>query len=104
MLTKVFFSYRLKPDASLEDFLEWSRTVDQPFTNAQPAVHRFEVFVVSGTDGNAPSHQIFESIWVESWEAWQATTGSEAFAPIVETWKTFVDDSDTQALYGTRVV
>lgn len=103
MSTRVFTMYNLQPEASIEGFKKFSLEVDQPTCARMPACHRFEVFVVKGEASNKPTFQIIEDIEVESWQAWQDTTNSPAFAEVSEGWPRFGDASSVVSVFCEKI-
>lgn len=72
MPTKMFLSYRLKPETDIDEFKKWSAEVDMPFTQGLDGVEKFVVYEAEGddvvVDGKGPL--FFEDIEVESREKW----------------------------------
>ena len=77
-MQKVFVMYKLKPGVKLEDYREWSISLDQKVTPFQPGVHRFEVYEIEGAEKGESPYMIVEDIDVDSWEAWQKAVKSDA--------------------------
>lgn len=104
MPTKMFLSYRLKPDADVDAFVAWSTDVDQPFTNRLEGVYRFDVYLAEDATEPGQGPLFFEDIWVESKAKWDAALATEEARPMVETWRSFADESTAQLVLGSRVV
>jgi hypothetical protein len=104
MQTKVIMLYRLREDATLEDYLAWSRDVDQRVTPQQPAVHRFEPYLIEAEEDGATRYNIIEDLEVESWEAWQKALETTAMKPVVDGFKELVDESSVAVYRGTKIV
>jgi quinol monooxygenase YgiN len=102
--TKMFLSYRLKPDTDVNEFLEWSTAVDQPFTNKLEGVYRFDVYQAAEPAGDGQGPLFFEDIWVESKDHWEALLATDEVKPMVETWKTFADEGSALLVTGDRVI
>ena len=103
MPTQVFTFYRLNEGVDVEEFKKWSRTVDQPTCHRMPAVHSFDVFINQGEVNGKPFFDVVENIVVESWEAWQETQKSEAFAHVVADWPRFGDGSTFTSIHCEKV-
>lgn len=103
MPTRVFTMYNLRPEASIEAFRKFSLEIDQPTCAQMPACLRFEVFVVKGEGSSKPFFQIVEDIEVESWEAWQDTTKSPAFARVNEAWPLLGDASSVVSIFCEKI-
>ncbi len=68
---KIFTMHKLRKGARIEDYIKWSREVDQPKSNAQPEVLKFEVYVIRGcvdSDDREPEYDIMEVVEVKSIE------------------------------------
>jgi hypothetical protein len=68
---KVFTMHKLKHGASIEDYKRWSQKVDQPKTNSQVEINKFEVYEILGSlDSNEkkPEYDIIEVVEVQSVE------------------------------------
>ena len=66
---KVFTMHKLRKGAKIEDYIKWSREVDQPKSNKQPEVLKFEVYVIRGaveSDDIEPAYDIMEVVEVSS--------------------------------------
>jgi len=104
MQTKVIVFYKLKPGVTLDQYREWSLQVDQRLTPAQPAVNRFEPYVVVGGEGGGEQYTVFEDLDVESWDAWQKILETEAMKPVVEGFPGVADPSTVVVIYGNRII
>lgn len=71
MSVKVFISYDLAPGVTREQYVKWSKEVDQPLASRQPGVLAYEIYWVEGVGAGESSGQVMEVIEAESWEAWQ---------------------------------
>lgn len=103
MSVRVFTFYKLRPNVDIEEFKEWSRTVDQPTCHRMTACHRFEVFIVKGEASGKDAYDVIEDIEVESWEDWQATLVSKEFAQVAEEWPRFGDESSLYSVHCERI-
>jgi hypothetical protein len=101
--TRVFTFYNLRPDVDVADFLDWSRAVDQPTCARMPACHSFEVFLVKREVNGILTHQVIEVIDVESWDAWQETLTSEAFAQVSNEWPRYADETSLVSVQADRI-
>ena len=105
MQQKVFVMYRLRTDVSLDDYVAWSKEVDQRITPGQPGIQRFEVYAIEGHDGEGdPQIQIVEDIEVESWEAFQQAAAGDGMAYIRETFPRLADEASVITIYGSRII
>lgn len=102
-MQKIFVFYKLKPGVTLEEYREWSKSLDQKVTPFQPGVHRFEVYEIEGAEVGESPYQIVEDIDVDSWEAWQKVLKSEAMKEVVESWGKYGDESTLKVVYGKKV-
>ena len=102
-MQKVFVMYKLKPGVTIEEYREWSTSVDQKITPFQPGVHRFEVYEIEGAEKGKPEYQIVEDIDVESWEEWQKTLSGEEMKKVVESWGQYGDESPLMVMYGRKI-
>jgi hypothetical protein len=102
--TKMFLSYRLKPETDVNAFLAWSTDVDQPFTNRLDGVYRFDVYQAAEATGDGQGPLFFEDIWVESKAHWEHLLSTDEVKPMVETWKSFADESSALLVTGDRVI
>lgn len=102
-MQKVFVSYRLKSGITLEQFMDWSREIDQRIIMRQPGIIRFEVYAVMGAETGDPYCEIIEDIEADSFEAFQAAVAGDDMAYCRETFPLFVDESTVQVIYGDRI-
>jgi len=109
MPTKIFIAYRLKPETSVDEFLEWSRTVDEPTTRSQPEVHDFQIlladgYVEGGVEADAapsePRFTVFEHVVVDSWDAWCSMLEKPAIAPLLAKWKSWADTDSAVTMHA----
>lgn len=103
MTTKVFTTYNLKPETDIDEFLDFSRNIDQPTCAKMAACESFEVYIVRGEVSGKPVFQIIENIDVVSWEAWQETLASEEFAEVARLWPRYADESSLVSVYTERI-
>jgi|SRR5437870_695659 len=102
-MQKVFVMYRLKPGADVNEYIKWSKTVDQTTTPFQPGVYRFEVYQIKGAEKGKPPFQIVEDIDVESWEAWQRAVNGPGMAKVVRDWNEYGDQESVVMIYGDKI-
>jgi hypothetical protein len=101
---KVFVMYKLKPGVTLEEYRQWSVTLDQRITPFQPGVIRFEVYAIKGAANNGESpYQIVEDIEVDDWETWDKVSTGEGMKEVAETWGRYGDESTLTIIYGDKV-
>lgn len=103
MATRVFAFYRLKDGVDIDEYMEWSRRVDQPTCHRMKACHSFEVFIVRGEARGQGFYDIVEDIEVESWEAWQETLTSPEFAQVATEWPKYGDESSLMIVYCDKI-
>lgn len=88
----------------MEEYREWSATVDQVITPMQDSVIRFAPFRILGSDPEGSSVQIVEDIEVDSWEEFQKMlVESEPMRTVQEGFQRMADQSSVVTLYGDRV-
>ncbi|MBJ7330124.1 MAG: hypothetical protein JHC95_09525 [Solirubrobacteraceae bacterium] len=106
MPTKMFLSYRLKPETDVSEFKKWSVEVDMPFTAGLDGVEKFVVYEAEGDDVAAEGlgPLFFEDIEVESREKWDEVLGTPEGQEMVATWKSFADESSLTLFHGPAVV
>lgn len=102
-MQKVFVMYKLKPGVTLEQYREWSVTLDQVITPFQPGVIRFEVYVIQGALKGESPYTIVEDIEVEDWETWKRVSEGEGMKRVAETWGQYGDESTLVVIYGDKV-
>jgi len=103
MTTRVFTFYRLNEGVDLEEFMEWSRRVDQPTCRLMDACRSFEVFLVRGEARGQGFYDVVEDIEVVSWQAWQDTLASPAFAQVSQEWPTYGDESSLLSIHCEKI-
>jgi hypothetical protein len=103
MTTRVFTFYRLNEGVDLDEFMEWSRRVDQPTCSLMDACLSFEVFLVRGEARGQGFYDVVEDIEVESWQAWQDTLTSPAFAQVAQEWPTYGDESSILSIHCEKI-
>ena len=104
-MQKVFVMYKLNDGVTLEDYIVWSKEIDQRITPGQPGINRFEVYAIEGHDGDGePRVQIVEDIEVETWETFQQTVAGDGMAYIRETFPNYADESTLTTIYGSRIM
>jgi hypothetical protein len=104
MSVKMFFTYRLKPGADLDEYKRWSVEVDQPFCREQSVVHSFDVYVVEAPTGPNATATIVEEMWVDSYEAFVEAAKSPEWKALGQTWRErFADTENSMLVYGTKI-
>jgi hypothetical protein len=105
MATKMFLSYRLKPETDVDEYKKWSVEVDVPFTSGLPGVEKFVVYEAVGDDVEAEGAGplFFEDIEVESRERWDENLLTPAGQEMVATWKSYADESTLTLYHGPKV-
>lgn len=102
-MQKVYCLYKLKPDVQWEDYLEWSRDVDQAITREQRGVQRFNVYRMQGTRGGAAPWDVVEDIDVDSWDAWQECLARPEMADVVKGFREMADPDTAVTIYGGQI-
>jgi hypothetical protein len=102
-MQKVFVMYKLKPGVTLEQYREWSVTLDQVITPFQPGVVRFEVYAIQGALEGEPPYTIVEDVEVDDWETWVKVTQSEGMKRVAETWGDYGDESTLVMIHGEKI-
>ncbi|MBB5956972.1 hypothetical protein FHS29_003565 [Saccharothrix tamanrassetensis] len=100
---KVYCLYKLKPGVSADEYVEWSKTVDQAITSRQDCVHRFRVFELAGSRAGASPWDVVEDIEVESWDAWQACLATPEMAEVVEGFRRMADRDSAVTVFGDEI-
>lgn len=103
-MQKVYCFYKLRDGVSAEDYVEWSKTVDQVLTREQPAVRSFRVYAMSGSRAGTPEYDVVEDIEVESWPAWLDCLAQPAMTPVVEGFRAMADRESAITIYGAEIV
>lgn len=104
-MQKVLVMYRLRPGVTLDQYMSWSREIDQRITPGQPGILRFEVYAVELIEGaETVQYQVFEDIDVESWAAFQECVAGAGMAYIQETFGLYAEQSSVVTICGNRVV
>jgi beta-galactosidase GanA len=103
MTEKVFVFYDLSDGVDIEEYKEWSRTVDQPTCNASPICHSIEIYLLESKIEGKSFYRVAESIEVESWDAWEAALKSEDFAKMSEEWPRFGNGDSAVVVTGTKI-
>ena len=106
-MERVFCHYKLKPGVTREQYLRFSRELDQVITAHRPGVLRFEVHMIEkeyvGEDGRDPSVEIVETIDVAGWEAWLAVMASDEMAPVRAGFAEVADGDSVVSWRGTPI-
>ena len=102
-MQKVFVMYKLKPGVTMEQYKNWSRTLDQAVTPHQRSVKCFQVFEIKGAEKGTPPYQVIEVIDVAGWEAWQKCLTEPGMKQVVEEWESYGDGSTLVMLYGEEI-
>lgn len=104
-MKKVFVMYQLNKEVSLDEYIAYSKQVDQRITPGQPGIQRFEVYVIEGHDAEGePEYHIIEDIEVDSWEKFKAAVDGDGMAYIGETFPLYADISTMKTFYGSRII
>ena len=98
-MQKIVNLFKLKPGISVEEYMKWSREVDQKTVRQQKGVSKFEVFVVKGSNTNEP-YQILEVMEAESFEVWQKILETDVMKNVLKQWDKLADGSSVITYYG----
>lgn len=91
MSTRVFTLYRLNEGVDIDEFKQWSVSIDQPTCLRMESCRRFEVHLIKEGSSETIPFDVIEDIEVDSWDAWQRDQASEGFSQIREEWPRFGD-------------
>lgn len=103
MSVRVFITYKLKPTTTIEQYREWSRTMDQPIASKAPGVLRYEIFEVRGAGKGPIDFDIIEDIEAESWEAWLRVNTLDDLKPVVRRWLDLCDENSVRVHWGEKL-
>lgn len=92
--------YNLQEGVSLEDYIDFSKKVDQPIVNSFDCIKDFAVHYVLGPDKNC---QIFEVIKIISWEEWEKFTQTDTIKKHEKEWLKYVNPDSVKISYGNRI-
>ena len=101
-MRRIFAMYRLNPGVKYDDYVRWSKEVDQPITSSQDGVHSFEVFQIEGAHQGDPSFDIAEAILVDSWDGWLATHAGPGMKQVREEWPEYANEKSAVVIYGNK--
>ncbi|RKT56130.1 hypothetical protein [Saccharothrix australiensis] len=102
-MQKVYCLYKLKPGVSADEYVAWSKTVDQAITSRQECVRRFRVVKLEGSRTGAAPWDVVEDIEVESWDAWQDCLAQPAMAEVVEGFRRMADRDSAVTVFGAEI-
>jgi len=104
-MQKVLVMYKLRPGVTLDQYISWSKQIDQRITPGQAGIIRFEVYAVEHITGpDDVQYQVVEDIEVESWEAFQECVAGPGMAYVQETFPLYADEPTVVTICGSRVV
>jgi hypothetical protein len=103
MADRLLNFYRLRDGVDIDAFKTWSRTVDQPTCNSMEACHSFTVHMVTGERMGERAFDVVEDIVIESYEAWEEATKSEAFAQVNREWPLWGVEESVISLYCEQI-
>jgi hypothetical protein len=104
-MQKVLVMYKLRPDVTLDQYISWSKQIDQRITPGQAGITRFEVYAVEHVEGpDNAQYEVVEDIEVESWDAFQQCVDGPGMAYVQETFPLYADESTVVTICGNRVV
>ncbi|ALG10629.1 hypothetical protein [Kibdelosporangium phytohabitans] len=103
-MQKVYCLYKLKPGVTAEQYIEWSKGVDQAITRQQPCVHQFRVYRFEGRRGGEAPWDVIEDIDVDSWEAWEKCLTTPEMADVVKGFREMADRESAVTVFGSEIV
>lgn len=92
--------YKLKKGVSLEEYIDFSKNIDQPLVKSYKPVIDFAINYVAGPE---KIWDLFEVIKVESWEEWEEITKTEKMKKHDIEWKKYIDADSVKIIYGDRI-
>ncbi|WP_146607327.1 MULTISPECIES: antibiotic biosynthesis monooxygenase family protein [Spongiactinospora] len=103
-MQKIYVLYKLKPGVSPEEYIEWSKTVDQAITSKQKGVQSFRVFLLDGARGKESPWDVVEDIEADSWDAWEEVLKQPAMEAVVEGFRKYAERDSSIAIYGREIL
>ena len=92
--------YNLKNGVRPEDYVEFSKKIDQPLIKSYNCVKEFDVHHVIGLE---KSWDFFEVLKVTSWEEFENTTQNQKHEDHVKEWERYADPDSLKIFYGNKI-
>lgn len=92
--------YKLKNGVKAEDYMEFSKQVDQPLIRSYNCVKEFSVHMVLGPD---KSWDFFEILKVTSWSEFEKTTQNQRHQDHAKEWERYADSGSLKIFYGNKI-
>jgi hypothetical protein len=90
---KCFVTFRLKPEVTAEQYLEWFRSDNVPAVRKMESIESYRVWRVSGTLEGQPSFEFLEEMEVEDRAAFEREVEElPEMAAMLEGWYSRVTD------------
>jgi hypothetical protein len=90
-MTEIFAYYNLKSDVNIEEYKQWSYSVDQPTCKSMDGCESFEVFLVKRVANGQVFYDVTEKIIATSWERWHEILKSPEFDQVNREWPNYGD-------------
>ena len=103
MSVRVYITYKLKPETTMDEYYQFSREIDQPLASAAPGVLNYEIFEVKGAGKGSPDFTIIEDIECESWEAWLKVNDMPEVRPAYEGFMRLADPDSVRVHWAEKV-
>lgn len=103
MSVRVYITYKLKPETTMDEYYQFSREIDQPLASAAPGVLNYEIFEVKGAGEGSPDFTIIEDIECESWEAWLKVNDMPEVRPAYEGFMRLADPGSVRVHWAEKV-
>ncbi len=106
-MERLFITYKLNDGVSREEFVAFSRDLDQVVTPQQPGVLRFEAHVVEPGANEEPDSvlpfDVIETVEVASFDAWRKALVSDEMRTVVTEFERVADQSSVLMMRVTSV-
>lgn len=104
-MVELMIYYKLKKGVRIEDFIKYSREVDQPILNEQKGIVEVKVSEASKLepDNSNPDFDIVENIFVESYERWLEIVDNDEMSENGEQWLKLCD-VDSRQVYCKKTI
>jgi hypothetical protein len=94
----------VRPGVSVDDFVRFSATLDQPSCLAQDVVQSFDAYRITGGRIDATAFDVLEVMRVRSWPEWvRVRDGLDELRPVTTRFDELVDSLAVRTLFGTRI-
>lgn len=106
-MERLFITYRLNDGVSREDFIAFSRDLDQVITPRQPGVVRLKAHLVepetNDEPDNRPPFDVIETVDVASFDAWRKALGSDEMTIVINEFERVADQGSVRMIRVTTV-